>query len=111
MNQINFAKALVVAILDKEHQHVNEDPMDDSEFIPLLRRIIEASSEKLVRLGLDSDETSQFKTDLHQYVKEKYIALWMIHAHEQEGEDINTKKEVKAASQTFEKHWNWQPLT
>ena len=59
-SKIQFAERIAIAILNKEHDQVMEYAMDDSEYIPMLKRIIESISETLFKEGHSKKESAQF---------------------------------------------------
>ncbi len=103
MNKIEFVERIVMAILDREHKHEMADPMDDSEYIPLLRRIIVSASERLVEEGFTKDEGDGLADKLYNHARKLYVESWM--SHIEEDEDVELKEELIAANKTFNEHY------
>jgi hypothetical protein len=92
MKELETAAGVGREIIKRLHEFTEEQPMDDSEYIPLIKMIIEAINTYVSKLDLSKSENEDLQKTLFTYAKDLYVELYLIHAEEQEGISNNQYK-------------------
>ena len=86
-------------IIKRLHQHNEENSLDDTEYIPLIKRIIEAIGVYMSQSDKSKLEIDSLTSTLIGYAKGLYVELCQIHA-EEDNEDISLEQ-VKEESEEY----------
>jgi hypothetical protein len=77
------AEKLLSSILDKLHEHYESVNMDDLEYIPVLKIVIEDAESTIQQDA--PDEAKKLRDALYHHARELYLVSWLNHG--EEGED------------------------
>lgn len=86
-------------IIKRLHKYNEEYSIDDAEYIPLIKRIIEAIGSYLIQSDKSMSEIENLTGSLVAYAKKLYVESCQIHA-EESGEDI-PQEQVKDESEEY----------
>ena len=92
-------------ILRKYFDYSNENSLDDTEYIPVVRLIIEGISEGMRSAGTPGSSCDEVADKLKAFNRSLYQNIWIEHAREDQGPDeepLDLEKEYKAAKRTFD---------
>jgi len=90
-------------ILKKYFDHNCKNSLDDAEYIPIVKVIIQGIEESMLSANEDKKEIRKVKNKLKDFNRKLYTDLWMKHAREDEDEDdIDEEKEINSARYYFD---------
>lgn len=90
------------AILKKYFDHNCKNSLDDAEYIPIVKIIIQGIEESMLADSMDKKEIRKAKNRLKDYNRKLYIALWLRNTRENEGDDIVEEEESNTAKYYFD---------
>ena len=91
------------AILKKYFDHNCKNAIDDTEYIPIVKVIIQGIEESMLSSNEDKKEIREVKNKLKDFNRKLYTELWLKHARENEDEDdIDEEKELNSAIYCFD---------
>jgi hypothetical protein len=96
---IETAEGIGKAIINRLHKQNEDYSMDDAEYIPLVKRIIEAVGIYICQNDELKSSADNLTGALIDYAKELYVELCQFHA-EEGGEDISSEQ-VKEESEEY----------
>ena len=99
MKQEELVEGIGREIIKRLHDYNEEEPLDDAEYIPLIKRIIEAIKIYSNKINLNNEELDTIDKSLVAYSRELYIELCKKHAKEN-NEDV-TIEELKEESEEY----------
>lgn len=102
MTDINLAKGIGREIIKQLHTHNEENSLDDSEYIPVIKRIVEAINSRMQRNGISKSENETLKVSLIKYAMGLYVDLCQKHSIEND-ENLSLEQ-VKEESEEFFKY-------
>lgn len=89
-------------ILQKYFDYYFKHSLDDAEYIPVVKVIIEGIEESMFSANIEKKEIREVKKQLKDFNRRLYTDLWLKHAREDEGENIDQRKEIKSARYYFD---------
>jgi hypothetical protein len=98
-NVVKTAEGIGKEIISRLHKQNEESAMDDAEYIPLIKRIIEAVGIYICQNDNLKASADKLTGSLVDYAKELYVEVCQFHA-EEGGEDI-TPEQVKVESEEY----------
>jgi hypothetical protein len=90
-------------LIDREHQYAQEEFLDNQEYIPSFKRVIDALSSTLIDEGAPKTDVDAFSHHLYEYAKNLFVNLWKTQA-EDSGEF--TPKELTKAKRVFDEFYS-----
>lgn len=87
-------------LVDANHKYFIENVVDNDDYLSILRMNIDSISATAERIH-SSELAQRIKEQLRKRAEELFIALWIKLGKEEEGEDLNLKKELKKAKKVF----------
>jgi hypothetical protein len=87
MKEINIAEGIGKEILKHLHDYNEDVFMDDSEYIPLIKIIIEAINDHISLYDISKSENELLKNKLLTYARDLYVEVCQINA-KKNGEDV-----------------------
>lgn len=87
-------------LVDANHKYFIENVVDNDDYLSILRMNIDSISATAERIH-SSELAQRIKEQLRMRAEERFIALWIKLGKEEEGEDLNLKKELKKAKKVF----------
>jgi hypothetical protein len=96
---IKTAEEIGKEIIKRLHKHNEENSLDDAEYIPLIKRIIEAIGIYISQNDKLKSGTDNLTEALIVYAKDLYVELCQIYAGE-DGKDISSEQ-VKEESEEY----------
>jgi len=99
MSDIKTAEGIGKEIISHLSEHNEQYSMDDAEYIPLIKRIIEAIDSYVGNSSNSTSDSAKLKQKLLAHAKGLYIETCLLHA-EENGEDISPE-ECKDESEEF----------
>ncbi len=91
MEQVECIGKTGRSILERMHQHYIKASLDDTEFIPLVKAVIEGVEDQLAAVRCSKDKRDDIRGTLKQYCKELYVAGWV--KNREEGESAAEARE------------------
>ena len=92
-----------ISILKNFYDYYCEQELDDAEYIPVVKVIINGIQESMLSLDVAEEEIESLKNRLIEFNRELYKDLWIGHAKEDEdSEDIDLDSESESASYYFD---------
>ncbi|MGQ9647937.1 MAG: hypothetical protein ACUVWO_15540, partial [Thermodesulfobacteriota bacterium] len=92
------------SILRDYFDYNTKNPADDTEYIPIVRLIIEGITKKMKSSGIGKADCAEVAEKLRAYNREMYQNIWIEHAKEDQDPDeepLDLEKERRAAQYTF----------
>lgn len=90
-------------VLMRLYEKNEYDPMDDAEYIPILKSVIEGIENSAKTLGLSDPERKKLSKSLKDFVRRLYIKVWLENLEEGEEEDL-AEQEAKENFDYIFKH-------
>jgi len=84
LNELDTAKIIGNAIITRLHEHNTMQGMDDAEYIPMIKRIIEAITNNVNYRNVTDADRINLNKSLFQYSQKLYVELCRFHAAEDE---------------------------
>ncbi len=94
-------------LVDANHKYFTENVIDNDDYLSILRMNIgslSATAEKVHSIEF----AQRIKEQLRNRAEELFIALWIKLGKEEEGEDLNLKKELKKAKKVFSDDFDFE---
>ena len=89
------------SILPKYFDYCTKQSLNDAEYIPTVRVIIEGIAEEMRSSGMGKPNCDEIAEKLKTYNREMYQDIWIEHAKEDE-EPVDMEKECQLAKYTFD---------
>jgi len=89
------------SILRNYFDYYTKNSMDDAEYIPTVRVIIEGITEEMRSSGMGKPNCKEMTEKLKDYNREMYQNIWIEHAKEDE-EPFDLEREYQLAKYTFD---------
>ncbi|HSB05724.1 MAG TPA: hypothetical protein VLK23_11070 [Thermodesulfobacteriota bacterium] len=92
-------------ILQKYFDYSNEKSLDDTEYIPVVRLIIEGISEEMSSAGMPGSSCNEVAEKLKAFNRSLYQNIWIKHTKEDQDPDeepLDLEKEYETAKRTFD---------
>ncbi len=92
-------------ILRKYFDYCQKNTLDDVEYIPVVRLIIEGTAEEMKSTGLLESTCKEVVKKLKDFNRQMYQNIWVEHAKEDEDPDeepFDLEKEYRLAKYTFD---------
>ena len=89
-------------ILRKFFLYSEENTIDDAEYIPVVRLIIESTVEMIHKGGINAKQREDLKLRLIQFNRQMYENLWIKNTRKDEGDNFNYEDELERAKYTFD---------
>ena len=87
MKELNLVEAVGRSIIKKLHYHSDKVSLDDSEYIPIVTKIITGIAGQLNNSQFSKKEVVTMKKTLKQYAKDLYVKAWIKNRLEEETVD------------------------
>ncbi|MDM8546270.1 hypothetical protein [Candidatus Venteria ishoeyi] len=100
MKQDNIAEGIGKEIIKSLNDYNEKMGLDDAEYIPLIKRVIEAITIFLDKSNQSNEESNAINTALFNYSKELYIDLCQKHAIE-DNEEITIDNVQEESGEYF----------
>lgn len=101
MTEVKMAQGIGKEIIRQFHDHNKKHSIDDSEYIPMIKRIIKSITTHLGVNGISESENNALNELLVSYAKELYVELCQAHAKEN-NEDISSDQVKEESEELFE---------
>jgi hypothetical protein len=88
-----------IVILKNLHDKNEKETMDDLEYIPIIKTVINSFTEYATSIELSSESISKLHKELTTYAENLYLNSWMKNAAEEENE-----KDVKFEGMEYFKY-------
>lgn len=92
-------------ILRKYFDYYREKTLDDTEYIPVVRLIIEGITKEMRSSGIGKQACDEIAQKLKAFNREMYQNIWIEHAkedHDPDEEPLDLGKEYESAKYTFD---------
>jgi len=92
-------------ILRKYFDHFQKNTLDDTEYIPVVRLIIEGIAEEMRSSGMLEPNCKEVAEKLREFNREMYQNVWIEHGREDQDpgeEPLDLEKEYALAKYTFD---------
>jgi hypothetical protein len=91
------------AILSDFYRHYNKVGLDDAEYIPVIRVIIEGIAKAMTESGLDKKEVKATEKTLRKFNLDLYLKGWLKNAKEELGKsEFDVEEETEEGSYYFD---------
>ena len=93
------------AILQNYFEYYTKNSMDDAEYIPTVRVIIEGTTKEMKSSGMGEPNCNELTEKLKTFNRQMYQNIWIEHAKEDEDgkeEPVDLGKECELAGYTFD---------
>jgi len=77
-----------IAILKNFFNYYHEQRLDDAEYIPVVKIIINGIQESMLSSGIAEKDVESLKNRLMEFNRELYKELWLKHAKENEDSEV-----------------------
>ena len=77
-----------IAILKNFFNYYHEQRLDDAEYIPVVKIIINGIQESMLSSGIAEKDVESLKNRLIEFTRELYKELWLKHAKENEDSEV-----------------------
>ncbi|MGD9161019.1 MAG: hypothetical protein PVG39_21555 [Desulfobacteraceae bacterium] len=101
MTEINIAEGIGKEIIKQLHDYYEEITMDDTEYIPLIKKVIEAINNHISLYDISKSENEALKETLLTCAKDLYVEVCQINAKEN-GEDLSAKQVKEESLEVFD---------
>lgn len=88
-------------ILRNYFNYYSEHSLDDTEYIPIVRVIIESIVQSVGRIETKYMEKEKIGEYLKDFNRKMYEDIWLQHAKEEEGSKVDEQEELKEARKQF----------
>jgi hypothetical protein len=89
------------SILRNYFEYYTNNSIDDAEYIPTVRVIIEGITEGMGSCGMGKPNCDELAENLKTFNREMYQYLWIKHAKQKEGQ-LDLEKESQSAKYDFD---------
>ncbi len=90
------------SILSDFYRHYNKVGLDDAEYIPVIRVIIEGVAKAMTEAGLDKKEAKATEKTLQRFNLDLYLKGWRKNAKEELGKsEFDMEEETEAGTYYF----------
>ena len=90
------------AVLSNLYRHYNKVGLDDAEYIPVIRVIIEGIAKAMTEAGLDRKEANVAEKTLQRFNLDLYLKGWLKNAKEELGKsEFDMEEETEAGTYYF----------
>jgi hypothetical protein len=79
------------AILKRMHQHYISESLDDTEFIPFVKAVLQGVADRMTAARRTDGQIEDMRLALKEYCKELYVDEWV--KNREEGEAIDAARE------------------
>jgi hypothetical protein len=91
------------SILQEYFDYYGKQGLDDAEYIPIIKVIVEGISKSMTSTGSGKKDARDLKKILLEFNRDLYTKEWLKHAVEDEGEDqVDLEEETKEARYYFD---------
>ena len=91
------------AILSDFYRHYNKVGLDDAEYIPVIRVIIEGIAKAMTEAGLNKKEAKAVEKTLQKFNRDLYLKGWLKNAKEELGKsEFDLEEETEAGTYYFD---------
>lgn len=90
------------AILGDFYRHYNKVELDDAEYIPVIRVIIEGIAKAMTEAGVDKKEVKAAEKTLQRFNLDLYLKGWLKNAKEELGDEFEMEEETEAGTYYFD---------
>ena len=87
MKKLNLLEDVGKSIIKTLHFHSDRVSLDDAEYIPIIKKIINAIANQLNSSDFSKNEISEIKKTLKQYARDLYAKAWIKNKLEEETVD------------------------
>jgi hypothetical protein len=87
MKDLNLVEAIGRSIIKKLHYHSGKVSLDDTEYIPVLKKVLDGIVEELSRSNFSKTNIGSIKKTLKHYAKDLYVKAWIKNKLEEETVD------------------------
>jgi len=95
--------AVEKSILGDSYRHYNKVGLDDAEYIPVIRVIIEGIAKALAETGVDKKDVKAVEKTLQRFNLDLYLKRWLKNAREELGKsEFDMEEETEAGSYYFD---------
>jgi hypothetical protein len=90
-------------ILSNLFRFYRKRKLDDAEYVPVAKVIIEGITEAMTEAGFAKKDVKRAEKDLRVFNRDLYVDLWLKHAKEDLGEkDVDIDAEIEDATYYFD---------
>lgn len=79
------------AILTRMHQHYISDSLDDTEFIPFVKAVIQGAADRMTAARYAEGQIEDMRIALKEYSKELYVKEWI--KNREDGEAVDAARD------------------
>ena len=98
-NHISIGKA----VLSNLYRHYNKVGLDDAEYIPVIRVIIEGIAKAMAETGVDKKDVKAVEKTLQRFNLDLYLKRWLKNAREELGKsEFGMQEETGAGTYYFD---------
>lgn len=90
------------AVLSDFYRHYNKVGLDDAEYIPVIRVIIEGIAKAMTEAGVDKKEVKAAEKTLQRFNLDLYLKGWLKNAKEELGDEFEMEEETEAGAYYFD---------
>jgi hypothetical protein len=91
------------AILSNLYRHYNKVGLDDAEYIPVIRVIIEGIAKAMAETGVDKKDVKAVEKALQRFNLDLYLKGWLKNAKEELGKsEFDLEEETEAGTYYFD---------
>ena len=90
------------SILQEYFDYYRKHSIDDAEYIPVVKVIIQGICKSMTLSNSDKKEIGKVNNQLKDFNRKLYTDLWIKNTKENEGDDIDVDKETESAKYYFD---------
>jgi len=90
------------AVLSNLYRHYNKVGLDDAEYIPVVRVIIEGIAKAMTEAGVDKKEVKAAEETLKKFNRDLYLKGWLKNAKEELESEFDLEEETEAGTYYFD---------
>ena len=91
------------SVLSNLYRHYNKFKLDDAEYIPVIRAIIEGIAKAMTEAGLDKKESAAVEKTLKKFNLDLYLKGWLKNAREELGKsEFDREEETEEGTYYFD---------
>jgi hypothetical protein len=91
------------SVLSNLYRHYNKFELDDAEYIPVIRAIIEGIAKAMTEAGVDKKDIKVVEKTLQKFNLDLYLKGWLKNAKEELGKsEFDKEEETEAGTYYFD---------
>lgn len=104
MNELLFAEMLCKSILKRIYEHYRRESLDDMEYIPIVKGVLNGLSDRLLKAGYSKSKVAHVLQRLKDYCKALYVSGWLKNWKEDRDEGDEDMDKARTEGENYFEH-------